>query len=521
MRHGATVAVMDWDSHRYLESYFAIPMMGATLFTVNVRLAPHQIAYTLNDSEAEIVLVHADFVPMLEAIKDELTSVREVVVLADGQAVPANTLPVAGEYEALVGQASPDFEFGDFNENTEAATFYTSGTTGDPKGVYYSHRQIVLHTMATAMTLCAPRAGQRIHREDVYMPLTPMFHALAWGFPFIAVTLGLNRAAGPLPSRGPAQAETSRTRSRCRHCVPTILQMLLQAGRGVQAGSGRLDGDHRRCGAPARVVQGRPTRASTSSPAPASETGPVVTLAQIPPGVTPADADDDVRRRSRTGRPVPFVDLRVVDAEMRDVPRDGKAQGEIVLRSPFSTQGYSNKPQATEELWAGGYLHTQDVAVMFADGSVQIVDRIKDVIKTGGEWVSSIGLESLIGDVAGCRKPRSSASRTRSGGNGRWRSSSVSPTRRSTQTRSAPTCSLWSNQTASASTRCPRSTASPSSPKSRRRASARSTRRCCASATRDDGGAPPRWPLRPWRSPSCTNCEPAATNLRQSPVATR
>ena len=207
MRRGATVAVMDWDSHRYLESYFAIPMMGATLFTVNVRLAPHQIAYTLNDSEAEIVLVHADFVPMLEAIKDELTSVREVVVLADGQAVPANTLPVAGEYEALVGQASPDFEFGDFNENTEAATFYTSGTTGDPKGVYYSHRQIVLHTMATAMTLCAPRAGQRIHREDVYMPLTPMFHALAWGFPFIAVTLGLNRAAGPLPSRGPAQAE--------------------------------------------------------------------------------------------------------------------------------------------------------------------------------------------------------------------------------------------------------------------------------------------------------------------------
>jgi fatty-acyl-CoA synthase len=123
VRHGATVAVMDWDSHRYLESYFAIPMMGATLFTVNVRLAPHQIAYALNDSEAEIVCVHADFVPMLEAIKDELTSVREVVVLADGQAVPANTLPVAGEYEALVGQASPDFEFGDFNENTKAATF--------------------------------------------------------------------------------------------------------------------------------------------------------------------------------------------------------------------------------------------------------------------------------------------------------------------------------------------------------------------------------------------------------------
>ena len=161
VRHGTTVAVMDWDSHRYLESYFAIPMMGATLFTVNVRLAPHQIAYTLNDSEAEIVLVHADFVPMLEGIKGELTSVRKVVVLADGQAVPTSTLPVAGEYEVLVGQASPDFEFGDFDENTKAATFYTTGTTGDPKGVYYSHRQIVLHTMATAMSLCAraPRSA--------------------------------------------------------------------------------------------------------------------------------------------------------------------------------------------------------------------------------------------------------------------------------------------------------------------------------------------------------------------------
>jgi acyl-CoA synthetase (AMP-forming)/AMP-acid ligase II len=168
VRHGTTVAVMDWDSHRYLESYFAIPMMGATLFTVNVRLAPHQIAYALNDSEAEIVLVHADFVPMLEAIKDELTGVRGVVVLADGQALPATTWAVAGEYEELVGQASPDFEFGDFDENTKAATFYTSGTTGDPKGVYYSHRQIVLHTMATAMTLCAPRAGQRIHRSPLH-----------------------------------------------------------------------------------------------------------------------------------------------------------------------------------------------------------------------------------------------------------------------------------------------------------------------------------------------------------------
>jgi fatty-acyl-CoA synthase len=393
---------MDWDSHRYLESYFAIPMMGATLFTVNVRLSPQQIAYTLNDSEAEVVLVHADFVPLLEGIKGELKTVRKVVVLADGQQVAANALPVAGEYEALVAAGSPDFQFRDFDENTKAATFYTTGTTGDPKGVYYSHRQIVLHTMATAMTFCAPRTGQRIHREDVYMPITPMFHVLAWGIPYIAVTLGLKTV---LPGRYlpdvllKLKAAEKVTFS---HCVPTILQMLLQA---ADASKQDLSGWTMIIGgsalSPALCKAARAKGIDVFAGYGMSETGPVVALAQLPPGVSPEDETDDVRRRSLTGRPVPFVDLRVVDAEMRDVPRDGKSQGEIVLRAPFLTQGYFKKPQASEELWAGGYLHTQDVAVVSPDGSIQIVDRIKDVIKTGGEWVSSIEVESLIVELGG------------------------------------------------------------------------------------------------------------------------
>ena len=405
VRHGATVAVMDWDSHRYLESYFAIPMMGATLFTVNVRLSPQQIAYTLNDSEAEVVLVHADFVPMLEQIKGELKGVRKVVVLADGQAVAANTLPVAGEYEALVGQASPDFSFRDFDENTKAATFYTTGTTGDPKGVYYSHRQIVLHTLATALSFCAPREGQRIHREDVYMPITPMFHVLAWGIPYIAVTLGLKTV---LPGRYLPDVLLKLKKTEkvtFSHCVPTILQMLLQA---AEAGKQDLSGWTMIIGgsalSPALCKAARAKGIDVFAGYGMSETGPVVALAQLPPGVTPADADDDVRRRSITGRPVPFVDFRVVDLEMRDVPRDGKSQGEIVLRAPFLTQGYFKKPEASEELWAGGYLHTQDVAVVVPDGSVQIVDRMKDVIKTGGEWVSSIDVEGLIVEVPGVQE---------------------------------------------------------------------------------------------------------------------
>jgi fatty-acyl-CoA synthase len=405
VRHGATVAVMDWDSHRYLESYFAIPMMGATLFTVNVRLTPEKIAYTLNDSEAEIMLVHADFVPVLQSILAELHSVRSVVVMADGQAVPATTLPIAGEYEVLVGQASPDFQFGDFDENTKAVTFYTTGTTGDPKGVYYSHRQIVLHTMASAMTFCAPRAGQRLHREDVYMPITPMFHVMAWGFPFIAVTLGLKIV---LPGRYLPDVLLKLKQSEkvtFSHCVPAILQMLLQAAEASKQDlSGWTIGIAGSALSPALCRAALARGIDVFAGYGMSETGPVIALAQIPPGVVPVHVDDDVRRRSITGRPVPFVDLRVVDAEMRDVPRDGKSQGEIVVRAPFLTQGYSHNPQASEELWAGGYLHTQDIAVVAPDGSLRIVDRIKDVIKTGGEWVSSVQLESLIADVPGVQE---------------------------------------------------------------------------------------------------------------------
>lgn len=404
-RHGTTVAVMDWDSHRYLESYFAIPMMGATLFTVNVRLSPQQIAYTLNDSDAQILLAHADFLPVLEQIRGELTGVHHIVVLADGQPMPATSLTLAGEYEALMLEASPDYAFPEFDENTKAATFYTTGTTGDPKGVCYSHRQLVLHALTTAMSLCAPREGQRLHREDVYMPITPMFHVLAWGVPYIAVLLGLKIV---LPGRYLPEVLLKLRQTEkvsFSHCVPTILQMLLQAS----AASGQdLSGWKIIIGGSAlspalckaAVARGIDVFAGYGM----SETGPVVALAQFAPGTVPPDVDEAVRQRCLTGRPLPLVDFRVVDGEMRDVPRDGRTQGEIVLRAPALTLGYFKKPAASEELWAGGYLHTQDVAVVMPDGAVQIVDRIKDVIKTGGEWVSSIEVEALIGEMAGVQE---------------------------------------------------------------------------------------------------------------------
>ncbi|MFM0397610.1 fatty acid--CoA ligase [Paraburkholderia phytofirmans] len=405
VRHGSTVAIMDWDSHRYLEGYFGIPMMGATMFTVNVRTSSQQIAYALNDANAQVLIVHADFLPLLEQIRGELRSVREVIVADDGNVHDVPSIPFTGEYEHLLDAASEHFPFEDFDENTRAALFYTTGTTGDPKGVFYSHRQIVLHALATAATLCSPREGQRLHREDVYMPITPMFHVLAWGMPYIAVLLGLKIV---LPGR--YQPDTllklkATEKVTFSHCVPTLLQMLLAASaqdRQALAGWKMLIGGSALSPTLCRAALARGI--DVFSGYGMSETGPVVALSQCAPSSEPVSPDEDVRRRCMAGRPVPMVELRVVDAAMNDVARDGFSQGEIVLRAPFLTQGYHGKPQASEALWANGYLHTQDVAVVARDGYVQIVDRMKDVIKTGGEWVSSIEVEGLINAIPGVRE---------------------------------------------------------------------------------------------------------------------
>src|SRR5499426_1967012 len=217
---GATVAVMDWDSHRYLECYFAVPMMGAALHTVNIRLSPEQILYTINHAEDDVILVHADFLPLLEGIKDQIRRVKKFVVLTDGEAPPATTLEVAPEYEAMLEASGEDYEFPDFDENTRATIYYTTGTTGAPKGVYFSHRQLVLHTLAVLAAFgCAGRQG-RLHRDDVYMPITPMFHAHAWGFPYAATLLGLKQV---YPGRYAPDALLNliaEERATFSHCVP-------------------------------------------------------------------------------------------------------------------------------------------------------------------------------------------------------------------------------------------------------------------------------------------------------------
>ncbi|MGF6743107.1 fatty acid--CoA ligase [Paraburkholderia atlantica] len=396
--HGTTVAVMDWDSHRYLESYFAVPMMGAVLQTVNVRLSQAEIAYTINHAGAEVLFVHTDFLPVVEAIKDQLETVRTFVWIDEPDSdACAHAIPFTTDYEAMLAASATTYEFPDLDENTRATTFYTTGTTGLPKGVYFSHRQLVLHTITVMAALSSPVSGQRFHRGDVYMPITPMFHVHAWGMPYIATVLGVKQV---YPGRYAPDRLVQLVRDEgvtFSHCVSTILHMLLACDEAKHVDLGKwkivIGGSALPRGlARAALDRGIDVFAGYGM----SETCPVLSLAQLPHRTGPLDLDEEVRLRCRTGFPVPLVDLRIVDEAMRDVPHDDKAYGEIVVRTPWLTQGYLNDPDASGQLWTGGYLHTQDIANIDATGSVQITDRIKDVIKSGGEWISSLEIESLI-----------------------------------------------------------------------------------------------------------------------------
>lgn len=397
VRPGDTVAVMDWDSHRYLECFFAIPMMGAVLHTVNVRLSPEQILYTINHAEDDVILLNREFAPILAEIHDRIDNRdTRIILIDDGDQSDISAFDIAGEYEALLAAADPDYPFPRLDENTRATTFYTTGTTGLPKGVYFSHRQLVLHTLAGRAAFSGCDQGA-LKDTDVYMPITPMFHVHAWGVPYQATMLGVKQV---YPGRyDPATLLKLYVTEKVTfsHCVPTIIQMLLGAeaakavdlrGWKVIIGGAALPPSLCRAG----LERGIDIYTGYGM----SETCPILTLAQLPPELAQADIDTQVKYRCMTGRPVPMVELRIVDGDMNDVPHDGVSQGEIVVRAPWLTQGYLKDPDNSEVLWAGGWLHTGDIAVMDADGWVKITDRIKDVIKTGGEWVSSLEIEGLV-----------------------------------------------------------------------------------------------------------------------------
>ncbi|MCY1415574.1 Long-chain-fatty-acid--CoA ligase [compost metagenome] len=365
---------------------------------MNIRLSPEQMLYTMNHAEDDLVLVHEDFLPLIEQIHDGLDTVKGYIQLTDDTAT-ATHLPVLGEYESLLSQAALDYDFPDFDENSVATLFYTTGTTGDPKGVYFTHRQLVLHTLNAVGTLGVYQGYPLLRSDDVYMPITPMFHVHAWGVPYVATLMGIKQV---YPGRYEPNSLVRFYREEkvtFSHCVPTILQMILGCDEAVQTS---FDGWKMLLGGSALTL-GVASQAATRgmdvySGYGMSETCPMLCSTYLREQDLAQPMQAQLPIRIKTGTPIPMVDLQIIDASGNRVAHDGESLGEIVVRAPWLTQGYFKEPEKGAELWRDGWLHTGDLASIDPQGGVEIKDRIKDVIKTGGEWISSLDLENLISE---------------------------------------------------------------------------------------------------------------------------
>ncbi len=400
VKPGDTIAVMDWDSHRYLECYFGVPMIGAILHTVNVRLSPDQLLYTINHAEDDVILVNSEFLPLLEAVRDQLTTVKKIILLTDSDPTVETSLVIDHEYEVMLGENPEQYAFPDFDEDSIATTFYTTGTTGLPKGVFFSHRQLVLHTYGILAGLCGYDSPVAVNSADIYMPMTPMFHVHAWGIPYLMTHLGARQIyPGKYEPEMLLKLVVSNKVS-FSHCVPTIMHMLLSSPAAAAfdlSGWKVIIGGSALSKGMCKAALDRGINIFTGYGM--SETCPVLTLATLKPHMLEWNGDEQIMIRCRTGMPISGVQLEVVDLEGTPLPHDGKSTGEVIVRAPWLTQGYFKDAEKSEELWKGGWLHTGDIGFIDADGYLQITDRLKDVIKTGGEWLSSLELEDVISQL--------------------------------------------------------------------------------------------------------------------------
>ena len=390
---------MDWDSHRYLECFFAVPMMGAVLHTVNVRISPEQVLYTINHAADDVILVNAEFLPLLEAIHAKIRPGVKLVLINDGGCEAAKRrFHSQPSTRPMLGRAKPSFAFPDARRGHPRDDLLHDGHHGTAEG------RLLQPSPAGAAHAGRDRGASRTRRtrrftaRDVYMPITPMFHVHAWGLPYVATMLGVKQV---YPGRYVPDTLLSlidREKVTFSHCVPTILQMMLASPAVANVDLGAMESDHRRLRAAAAARRAAVDRGiDIIAGYGMSETCPILTLAHLTPQLFEAmPAAESLPYRCKAGRPIPFVQLRIVDEAMNDVAHDGTSQGEIVVRSPWLTQGYLGEPARSEELWHGGWLHTGDIGTIDQHGYVKIVDRLKDVVKTGGEWVSSLDLEDII-----------------------------------------------------------------------------------------------------------------------------
>jgi fatty-acyl-CoA synthase len=386
VRPGDRVATLGWNTQSHLEAYLAVPSMGAVLHTANLRLFPDELVYTITHAGDKVILADVELVPMLASLLPRMPCVEKVIVMGQGD---TEALPEALRYDALLDAETPRYEWPELDERAPAIICYTSGTTGEPKGVVYSHRSIYLHSLALiSAAACAFTEYDRV------LPVVPMFHANAWGLPYAAWLVGADLI---LPGRN-VQAEAlcrliSTERPTFAAAVPTVWSDVLRYSEtaAVTLESLRMI----LCGGAAlpRVLLEQFEKRHDIAIIQAwgmTETGPVGALA-FPPKHRLGQSE--LEWRARTGRVVPGMELRIVGDDGA-LPWDGAAVGEIQVRGPWVTTSYYGSP--SPDKFDDGWLRTGDIGTAFPNGFIQITDRAKDVIKSGGEWISSVELESAL-----------------------------------------------------------------------------------------------------------------------------
>jgi fatty-acyl-CoA synthase len=390
VRQGERVASFAWNNQRHFELYFAIPCMGAVLHTLNIRLFEEQLTYIVDHAQDRIIFVDDSLVPILEKLAPSFDGVEHYVVMGDGD---AGTLPNALRYEELMEQAGlGPFDYPDLDERQAAALCYTSGTTGNPKGVLYSHRSISMHSSATLMS-----DANGLSRADRVLAVVPMFHANAWGLPYGAALAGADLI---LPDRflgaEPLAKLIHSERPTLMGCVPTIFADLLRyADEHPEIDLSSLS--NAACGGsavPRQLMKDFEERHGVRifQAWGMTETSPVATYSRPREG----EHDDAYwADRAKQGRPLPWVELRLIDDDGAEVPWDGESAGEIQVRGPWIASSYFND-ESGEDKFDSGWLRTGDIAAVDEKGFVQITDRSKDVIKSGGEWISSVELENEL-----------------------------------------------------------------------------------------------------------------------------